>query len=79
MQKVIYLLNISLDDLFRSIQYLDIDKFKTAYQMMEIKDAIKQIKIVEKVNDNNFFVNMIKKSISFKVIQEPNSLIKTFY
>lgn len=47
--------------------------------MMEIKDAIKQIRIIEKVNDNNFFVNMIKKSVSYKVIQEPNSLVKTYY
>ncbi|CAD8063170.1 unnamed protein product [Paramecium sonneborni] len=62
----------------REFQYLDIEKFKTCFQLVEIKDVIKVIKF-QAIQEQNFFMNMIKKQVQHKIVQEQNKIVKVFY
>ncbi|CAK75939.1 unnamed protein product (macronuclear) [Paramecium tetraurelia] len=62
----------------REMQYLDIEKFKTCFSLVEINDAIKVTKY-QTIQEQNFLMNMIKKQVSHKMVHESNQVVKVFY
>ncbi|CAD8059926.1 unnamed protein product [Paramecium primaurelia] len=62
----------------REMQYLDIEKFKTCFSLVEINDAIKVTKY-QTIQEQNFLMNMIKKQVSHKMVHESNQIVKVFY
>ncbi|CAK73347.1 unnamed protein product (macronuclear) [Paramecium tetraurelia] len=62
----------------REMQYLEFDKFKSSFQIVEIKDVLK-ITRAQNVQDQNFLMNMLKKQIQHKISYEQNQEAKVFY
>ncbi|CAK65840.1 unnamed protein product (macronuclear) [Paramecium tetraurelia] len=73
------IMNFGVDEIqSREMQYLDFEKFKSSYQIAEIKDVLKVIR-AQNIQDSNFIMNMIKKQIQHKITYELNQEAKVIY
>ncbi|CAD8165798.1 unnamed protein product [Paramecium pentaurelia] len=72
-------MNFGVDEIqSREMQYLDFEKFKSSFQIVEIKDVLKIIR-AQNVQDQNFIMTMLKKQIQHKISYEQNQDVKVFY
>ncbi|CAD8142500.1 unnamed protein product [Paramecium pentaurelia] len=72
-------MNFGVDEIqSREMQYLDFEKFKSSFQIAEIKDVLKIIR-AQNIQDQNFIMNMIKKQIQHKITYELNQEAKVIY
>ncbi|CAD8067855.1 unnamed protein product [Paramecium sonneborni] len=72
-------MNFGVDEIqSREMQYLDFEKFKQSFQIVEIKDVLKIIK-AQNIQDQNFIMTMIKKQIQHKINYQENQEAKVIY
>ncbi|CAD8063924.1 unnamed protein product [Paramecium sonneborni] len=72
-------MNFGVDEIqSREMQYLDFEKFKTSFQIVEIKDVLKIIR-AQNIQDQNFIMTMIKKQINHKISYELNQEARVIY